>query len=193
MDVEEFARFEKDLPGLLRAVILSAKIENPTRALFDAVVDNFQQGVIYEFFVGSKSANRTELENYENWFHRIFEVAKPIAPESGPNSEIHRKQASDLLKIRVLKLEWEKNVPYVFYYFRRDSSANTSVIAFRGDTPGSGISKRYSAVEPDEARSIIELCSAASEEFRSALPIQATIERAMPDGVVPFAKPRARE
>jgi hypothetical protein len=167
LTVEELALVEKLVPRLRSVVILSHRVDEPNAALARALLDNFQEGAAYTFFVSPDQAHDEHLTRYQNWFEHIFMAAQGAAPRDTHNSAIQKKEFRDVFSIKRLPLTWN-NVPYVFYSFENDSG-DLSTIAFRGTEVGVGISDSYDRVGPIEARAIIDLCSAASAEFSPAL------------------------
>lgn len=168
--LDNLAYIEKFIPNLKRVVVICAIVERPTRRLLDAVTDNFQEGVIYDFFVSNQGNSREELAKYYAWFENVYGAAKGIAPLEGSKAVIHGSDFSDVVSVKILPMAWS-NVPYIFYLFSSPNSDAPSIVAFRGIEKGSGISQEYWRIHPDEAQAIIDLCSAQSRDFREVLPL----------------------
>jgi hypothetical protein len=179
LDVLDFALIEHFIPRLKSVVIVCNTIDRPTRDLAMAVLDNFQQGARYTFFVSRDGNDGHALELHYEWFRSLFSAAKGIAPVSGENSLIHAVQFDDLFAIRHFATNWP-HVPYVFYTYN-GNDGEPSLIAFKGTTPGVGISAEYLKVDPTEAEAIIDLCGLASSDFRTEVgSSESTVEAALP-------------
>ncbi|HEX8466926.1 MAG TPA: hypothetical protein VF620_03875 [Allosphingosinicella sp.] len=166
LSVDELALIEKYVPDLRTVVILCHRVDEPNASLAKAVLDNFQQGAAYTFFVSPDESQDEDLARYQDWFRCIFGAAQGASPSAGENSVIRRRKFDDVFAIRRLPLVWQ-NVPYVFYSFGTESG-EVSTIAFKGTQPGVGISDEYIRVGATEARAIVDLCSAASAAFSPA-------------------------
>jgi hypothetical protein len=167
LSLEELALVEKYVPQLLSVVILCHRVDEPNSGLAKAVLDNFQQGAAYTFFVSPDEAQDADLLQYQEWFEHIFHAARGAAPASGENAKIRDRSFADVFAIKRLPLMWA-NVPYVFYTFESEPG-EFATITFKGTQPGVGISKTYDRVGATEARAIIDLCSAASAAFCPAI------------------------
>jgi hypothetical protein len=174
----EVGDIERCIPCLQKVIIISSKVENPSKSLLDAVFDNFQQGVEYIFLVSSNGNSDIELSEYRDWFQSIYTSAKGIAPETGINSKILNLEFTALFSVRKLNVDWD-SVPYIFYVFSEDDE--TSVLALRGGDAGSGISTMYFRVHPHDAAAIIELSqSASSAIFEGIDPSQVDYSGSLP-------------
>jgi hypothetical protein len=189
LTVEELALVEKYVPRLRSVVIMCHRVDQPNPSLAKAVLDNFQQGAEYTFFVSPGGAHDKDLADYRDWFSHIFAVADKAAPTAGENSTIRSRTFEDVFSIKRLPLEWN-NVPYVFYSFENDNG-NLSTIAFRGTEMGVGISPWYDRMPPVAARALIDLASAASAEFSPAIGgVEVDVEEGIPDTKIVDIKTR---
>ena len=166
LEVEELSAIEKDIAGLESVVLIANLAEAPSdSSLAPAVIDNFKEGVRYSFFVSAyrKTSSEDQDKLYQA-FRALYDFALQTAAEEGRHSKIKSVPFEDLFHIYFLPTDWN-NVPYLFYTFICDE-LKPKTLAFKGSMRGVGISSRYSRVVPTEASALIELCSAASEEFR---------------------------
>ncbi|PIT03261.1 hypothetical protein TSA1_22740 [Bradyrhizobium nitroreducens] len=159
LSLRTFADCEQRLSGVSRVVVISSQIENPTSSLARAVIDNFSQGIRYEFFIGKGMEDQDQIEKYSTWFRSLFNSVSTYSDQSF--------KFEDLFSVKVLPIAW-RGSPYVFHV--SDVDNEEIVYAYRGQDLGSGISQSYERVSLQEAMTIISLCAASSREFRGAMP-----------------------
>jgi len=189
LSVEELALVEKHVPNLRTVVILCHRVDEPNSGLAKAVLDNFQQGAAYTFFVSPEEAQNEDLLRYQEWFGHLFHTARGMAPSRGENAIIRTRKFEDVFAIKRLPLNWD-NVPYVFYSFAADSG-EIATISFKGTQAGVGISDRYDRVSATEARAIIDLCSSASAAFSPAMgDMPSELDQPIPDTKIVQFPPR---
>jgi len=171
LSLRTFADCEHELSGVSRVVVICSHVEKPTSKLASAVIDNFGQGIKYEFFVGKGGAGTIELQNYYSWFQALFSAAAQIDGNS------KKVLFQDVFSVRLLDIPW-RGSPYVFHVSEKKSNGheNEVVYAYRGLDLTSGISKFYERVSLQEAMTIITLCAAASKDFQSAIPLNVSDE-----------------
>ncbi|MFM5932005.1 MAG: hypothetical protein ACKOPQ_13950 [Novosphingobium sp.] len=160
ISMHDLAGIEKNISNLREVIVISARVDAPSRSLHDAVLDNFQQGASYTFYVSSNGHTDEELNHYRNWFQAIFDSAVGMAPAQGENSKIRDLQFAELFSVRRLGIEWA-TVPFIFYIYDDEEKGKT-VFAVRGMTEGVGISSYYQALDSKDAMAIIELSGSAS-------------------------------
>lgn len=161
---------EKYIPQIESVVVISSVVQEPQTSLYEAVKDNFQQGARYAFYVSSAGTTAHDLAVYRGWFEAIFNLAKHSAPNEGENSRIQSATFELHFSVRQLGFDWH-SAPFIFYTYQ-DGESGTSIIAFRGDDEGVGISQLYRRVDPDIAADLLNLASAASHEFSEELPTE---------------------
>jgi hypothetical protein len=149
LSTEEMGRIEKDLPNCKEVILIADSISVPSqnkyKEIMFALIDNFKEGVEYNFLVDNgfyESNSKTVSKRYQN----IIDIAKDMHPS--PSSVGTFRLHSWPFK------KPEKDYPYLFYrYVSR--SGDEQIMAFRGEDAGVGISQYYRRLEPEVAKTIL--------------------------------------
>lgn len=173
LTLNEFGLVERDFPGLSEVIVVCHMVEDPDSSLREAVIDNFKEGVRYQFCV-SRSNYKAAQRAYEEYFRSIFQIAKS---ECGVQSdaEICDLNFDDLFRISPLRSEWSA-WPYVFYV-SVDADGQTGVAGYRGDQRKEGIAEHYVQLRPTETESILNVVKMAIDDEKGV--IDAVIEGAV--------------
>ena len=181
--LSDISIIEKYIPNIESIVIICSIVQQPERMLYAAVADNFQQGARYAFYVSKSNIKHDDIILYTHWFKSIFEKARENAPTSGDNSAIWLTAFSDRFSVQSIGFDWE-SAPYIFYCYK-DMIGEQSIIAFRGEDLGVGISDIYRKVDPEIAIDLLKLASEASEDFSQELPSEGSgLETNLPDAPI---------
>jgi len=175
ISLRTFSECERRLTGVSRVVVVCERVERPTSKLAEAVLDNFAEGIKYEFFIAKETLEVEEqliLRQYRDWFAALFDAAMIQRPRSA--SATTGLKFDDLFSVRVISARWH-GPPYVFHISDisgSNAAAESEVVrTYRGLQLRRGISLYYVKVALPEAMGIISLCAAASKDFREAVPI----------------------
>ncbi len=168
VSLRTFAEFEQKLRGISRVVVVCEYVERPTKKLAQAVIDNFSEGIKYQFFIASENIENQTLQEYYDWFEALYNVSTQLQSANKNTSNFNR-----LFSVRTIMTRWHGS-PYVFHV--SDIGDEEVVAAYRGLDLRTGISRYYERIGLQEAMTIISLCSIASKDFREALPVDVTAD-----------------
>jgi hypothetical protein len=167
----ELALIERSIENLKQVYIISNTIEKPNPTFLGSVIENFRNGVQYNFFVASASISRPMLDDYRVWFEQVYNATKSAAQSDDGGQIRETASLDDLFQIRVLPGHW-LNPPYVFYSYE-PQPGHTETLAFRGSKIGGSASPFYQTISPEDAETIIDAFSRLFPDFRVALSIEA--------------------
>lgn len=146
----ELGTFERLLRNCEEVILVADEIQVPTveaeREIWMALVDNFMEGVRYNFVVPAHyyEANHDSIrKKYQN----IIRIAQDAAPSAGLSEALFSIYAQPFRRVR-------KDYPYLFYRFRTPTE-DSQIVAFRGEDIGRGIAENYRRLEPEVAETLL--------------------------------------
>ena len=149
LSFQEVGIIEKDLVDCKEVILIADTVDVPGKhnykEILYALIDNFLDGVEYNFLVSPEFYDKhgtTVRQKYGN----LVNMAKDI--DDGNGSAI-----GDFNLHRYPYNKPEEEYPYLFYRYTSESGED-SVLAFRGEKRGVGISDHYRRLEPEVAKSI---------------------------------------
>ena len=144
----QMAKIEKDFENLTDVYLKADQIELVTkdnfREILDALIDNFIEGINYNFIVPSEYY-KSESKKINNLYNSIRDMANQF--ELGSDHTLGNfNLVSDPIK------QYHSDYPYLFYVSNQENSL--SVTCFRGEEMGVGISNNYRRLEPEPSRTM---------------------------------------
>lgn len=154
--LEDLGRFEETLEGLTHVYVVANRINDPRlpqySAIRQAMVDNFQEGVVYVFFVSGDQLNR-QADQFNDLLKSIFTLAKNDAQLEGPKSAIRQLEFRDLCRVIPMTRGWV-SWPYIFYRHTMPDHSDYYITALRGSAEQQGLTPFYYPVPEPEARAL---------------------------------------
>ena len=168
ISLQDFALIERDLKNLKEVIGLSDTVEAPSERLFDAIKDNFTEGVRYRFFISNRNYERDKSTRL-----KFFHDAEIVAHQISGNKTDH-EESPPLTSIINLNYD-HREEPYVFLISQAEGKPSEAM-CFRGTDKEKGISQEYVFLDPKSAQTMYNLLLQTGGEFFSNRPNQEFVE-----------------